>query len=230
MATPPFSSNTTALVTLCLEPEHESDPPVDTSVKSAALEVSPVNAKTAALTSVEEHSERLRDLTLPTIPTIPTPSELSQSLKPHCQSPAKSTIASTTLNDHDLKYTPVILEDQRVFYREPATRALNILNSFFKPSEHGVPNTCIPPSTHDPSGPIPKLLEALPASGRTSKDPLATHPTKIKPDSQIIIPKGCDLDDLICSLEDLLARLEWEDPVNRMPVTASISLGEGSEL
>jgi len=120
-----------------------------------------------------------------------------------------------------------ILEDQRVFDRESAICAPNILNSFFKPSECDVPNTCIPPSNHDPSGPIPKLFEALPASGRTSEDPVATRPTKIKPDSLIITPKDCDLDNLICSLEDLLARLEWEDnedPVNWMPVTASISL------
>ena len=143
MPTPPFSSNTTALVTLCLEPEHESDPPVDTSVKSAALEVRPANARTAALTPVparEEHSERLRDQTHPTIPTIPTPSEFFQSPKPRCQSPAKSTITSTTFHDHGLKPTPVILEDQRIFNRESSICAPNTLNSFFKPSECDVPN------------------------------------------------------------------------------------------
>ena len=218
-------------LSLCFEPESDSEFLVDTDIESAHLEDCTIDAKTAAFTTAptgEEHNELLQDLTLPTIPAIPTPSErvVIPKLRQH---PFKSSITSTASNEHVLKPTPVISRCQHVFNRDPAISGYNILNSFSKPFKRDVPNPHVSPSTRGISGLFSELLEALSMCRQSLEDLPAIGLTEITSNPPSTIPKDRDLDALIGSLKDLLACLKREDgqdPVNRMPVMASISLDD----
>ena len=190
-----------------------------TSIKSTNLEDSFIDVKTTIVTPAptqEESSESLQDLahpmisapfsTIPTICAILTSSESATVSSSRPQHPDHSSIASTTLYNPDLQSATVAFEKQRVFDLKSATPVHDLVKSLSKSPEDGASITRTPPSTRSVPNAFSKPLEAPPSSNRQLKDLPANSPTSTVSDSSLTISKDRVADNLIRSLEDLLAR------------------------
>jgi len=216
-------------LSLCLDPEPESELPVDTDT-NAVLKGCSVDAKATVFTPVPTHEEpsesrqELPLLSLPLILTVPSPSKSATGSRLRRERPPEFHAMSTTLYNHAYHSAPSVVEDKRVFDLESAIPIHNLLKLVFKQSEGVVLNPRVSPSTHDVPDAFLKLLEAQPSSCRPLEDMQVKSHITTTSDPLLMVLKDRALGDLIHSLEDLTGCLrleEDEDPVNRMPVMSS---------